>query len=104
MGATATERRPDVFRASASLLRTVRELRPDEWSTLIRVPRPPEDLPSRPSVAYPGTVLSGEKVVANADFLSEVRQVYPTAIGLEMVGRQHSPHLRAKWIRTAPLR
>ena len=86
IGATATERRPDYYRASASLMRTARELHADEWSTLIRVPRPPDESPARHPIAYAGTVLSGEKVVANAHFLSEVRQVYPTAIGLEMEG------------------
>jgi nucleoside phosphorylase/tetratricopeptide (TPR) repeat protein len=86
MGASSVERRPDFHRASARLFRITRELRADEWNASIRIARPPEGSQAWLPAAYSGPVLSGEKVVANAAFLSEVRQICPTAIGLEMEG------------------
>lgn len=83
---SGAEPRPFAYPAAAQLLRAARELRNEEWNASLNVMRPAQAIEARASSAVFGPVLSGEKVVANAAFLDEVRQICPAAIGIEMEG------------------
>jgi nucleoside phosphorylase len=84
MGASGVEPRPFWHPAAAQLIRAARELRPDDWNVDLRVQRPPHGPDRQTSRELFGTVLSGSKVVADAAFANDVRQICPAAIGLEM--------------------
>jgi nucleoside phosphorylase len=86
MMASGIERRPFAYPAAAQLIRASRELRSDEWNSALHVPRPQGSGDGQAPTAYYGTVLCGEKVVADSVFLNEVRQLCPAAIGVEMEG------------------
>ncbi len=86
MEASGIERRPFTHPAAARLIRAARELRPDDWSVDLRAKRPTVGSDRDSATESFGTVLSGEKVVADVAFLSEVRQVCPAAIAVEMEG------------------
>jgi hypothetical protein len=53
-----------------------------EWIARVSVARPASDK-TEPEVHF-GSVLSGEKVVASADFLKDFRDVWTTVAGIEM--------------------
>jgi nucleoside phosphorylase len=86
MGASTVERRPFGHPAAAQLIRAAHELRPDDWNVDVRVQRPPDRSGRQKPRELTGTVLSGNKVVADAAFADQVRQISPAAIGLEMEG------------------
>ncbi len=75
--------RPDVHRPSFALLAAAREVEPDEWAPFIRTVRPTGTGTPR---AHVGTVLSGEKVIADAAALAELSSAWPKTVGIEMEG------------------
>lgn len=76
--------RPDVHRPSFALLAAAREVEPDEWAPFIRTMRP-TGAGASPR-AHVGTVLSGEKVIADAAALAELSSAWPKTVGIEMEG------------------
>ena len=76
-------RRPDVHRPAFALLAAAREVEPEEWAPHIDAKRP---APGAQPAAYFGTVLSGEKVIADATALAELSRAWPKTVGIEMEG------------------
>jgi nucleoside phosphorylase/O-acetyl-ADP-ribose deacetylase (regulator of RNase III) len=76
--------RPDVHRPAFALVAAAREVEADEWAPLIGTERP-GSAAARPR-SHVGTVLSGEKVIADADALAELSKAWPKTVGIEMEG------------------
>lgn len=76
--------RPDVHRAAFALVAAAREVEPEEWVPFIGTERP-DGLPRAPR-SHVGTVLSGEKVIADAAALAELGRAWPRTVGVEMEG------------------
>jgi nucleoside phosphorylase/O-acetyl-ADP-ribose deacetylase (regulator of RNase III) len=76
-------RRPDVHRPDFSLLAAAQEVEPGEWAPFIHAERP--GAPVAPRV-HVGTVLSGEKVIADSRALSRLGRAWPKTVGIEMEG------------------
>jgi nucleoside phosphorylase len=74
-------RRPEVYRPDFDLLTAARAVELAEWATAIRT-TPPE--PGQPPRIRFGTVLSGEKVIADATTADDLRQSWPKAVAIEM--------------------
>ncbi|WP_203993998.1 5'-methylthioadenosine/S-adenosylhomocysteine nucleosidase [Virgisporangium aurantiacum] len=74
-------RRPEVYRPDFDLLTAARAVDADEWVTTIRTAPPEPGLP--PRIRF-GTVLSGEKVIADAESAADLRQSWPKAVAIEM--------------------
>ncbi|MGI5236863.1 hypothetical protein [Dactylosporangium sp. CA-139066] len=64
------QRRPEAYRPDFDLLAAARSVQPAEWAP--------------PAAVHFGTVLSGEKVVADADVLAGFRRDWPKAVAVEM--------------------
>src|SRR5689334_16439589 len=79
--AEGAHRRPEVYRPDFDLLTAARAVEHGEWATAIRT-APPE--PTHPPRIRFGTVLSGEKVMADADTAADLRQNWPKAVAIEM--------------------
>jgi nucleoside phosphorylase len=75
------ERRPEVYRPDFELLTVAQSVAPAEWIPMIGQAAP--DATRQPRAHF-GTVLSGEKVIADVAFLDEVRAGWPKAVGVEM--------------------
>jgi nucleoside phosphorylase len=78
-------RRPEVHRPGFALLSAARDVTAPEWVPAIGVPRPVGADRSAP-LAHFGTVLSGEKVIADIATVEELRDAWPKSIGIEMEG------------------
>lgn len=76
-----TLRRPEVYRPDFALLTAARAVDPADWSAAILTP-PPEP-GQAPRIRF-GTVLSGEKVVADAVTAADLRKSWPKAVAIEM--------------------
>lgn len=74
-------RRPEVYRPDFDLLTAARAVELAEWVTAIET-SPPE--PGDPPRIRVGTVLSGEKVVADANTADDLRLSWPKAVAIEM--------------------
>jgi adenosylhomocysteine nucleosidase len=74
-------RRPEVYRPDFDLLTAARAVELAEWATTIRTARPEPG--QAPRIRF-GTVLSGEKVVADALKAAEMRESWPKAVAIEM--------------------
>ncbi len=80
--ASGTAPRYQVYRPDKRLLDAARDVPPDRWAGRVSIARP-DDTISDPAVHF-GSVLSGEKVVADRDYLDDLRGAWPKAIGVEM--------------------
>ena len=78
------EPRFQVYRASFELLEKARTLPPGEWIHDIGVARP-DGTSVSPNV-HVGVIASGEKVVADAKFVAELKKSWPQLTGIEMEG------------------
>jgi nucleoside phosphorylase/O-acetyl-ADP-ribose deacetylase (regulator of RNase III) len=76
--------RPDVHRPAFALLAAAHEVQPDEWVPFVG-PERPDGLGREPRSHF-GTVLSGEKVIADAAALAELSRAWPKTVGIEMEG------------------
>jgi nucleoside phosphorylase/O-acetyl-ADP-ribose deacetylase (regulator of RNase III) len=76
--------RPDVHRPAFALLAAAREVEAGEWAPFIGTKRP--DSPAPRPRSHVGTVLSGEKVIADAGALAELSRAWPKTVGVEMEG------------------
>ncbi|MGI5238408.1 hypothetical protein [Dactylosporangium sp. CA-139066] len=74
------QRRPEAYRPDFDLLTVAQSVQAEEWVPRIRAERP---APDDPAVHF-GTVLSGEKVIADAALLAELRAEWPRTVGVEM--------------------
>jgi nucleoside phosphorylase len=74
-------RRPEVYRPDFDLLTAARAVERAEWADAIRT-APPEP-GEAPRIRF-GTVLSGEKVVADAVTAADLRRSWPKAVAIEM--------------------
>jgi nucleoside phosphorylase/O-acetyl-ADP-ribose deacetylase (regulator of RNase III) len=74
--------RPDVHRPAFALLAAAREVEPGEWVPFLDAKRPDDGRPR----SHVGTVLSGEKVIADAAALAELSRAWPKTVGVEMEG------------------
>lgn len=74
-------RRPEVYRPDFDLLAAARSVERTEWADTIRT-APPEP-GEAPRIRF-GTVLSGEKVVADAVTAADLRRSWPKAVAIEM--------------------
>lgn len=83
-GTGGLRRRPDVHRPAFPLLAAAKTVDPDDWLPMVRVARP-DGAVSRP-VAHFGTVLSGEKVIADAATFADLAGAWPDTVGVEMEG------------------
>jgi nucleoside phosphorylase len=79
--ADGVHRRPEVYRPDFDLLTAARAVQMSEWAPAIRTAPPTPG--QRPRVRF-GTVLSGEKVVADADTAAGFRRSWPKAVAIEM--------------------
>lgn len=77
-------RRPDVHRPDFALLAAAQEVEPGEWAPFIRAERPGAS--SSPPRSHLGTVLSGEKVIADGPELTRLGSAWPKTVGIEMEG------------------
>ncbi|WP_433729249.1 macro domain-containing protein [Actinoplanes sp. CA-051413] len=77
-------RRPDVHRPDFALLAAAREVEPGEWAPFIDADRPGRG-PAQPR-SHLGTVLSGEKVIADGRELARLSRAWPNTVGVEMEG------------------
>lgn len=84
MTAPGAARRYQAYRADNEVLDIARDLPAAQWTSSISVVRP--DDPRTVPVAHFGTVLSGDKVVADEAYFDELRAAWPKAIGIEMEG------------------
>ena len=83
-GADGLRRRPDVHRPAFPLLAAAKTIDPDDWVLTVTAPRP-DGSAVRPATHF-GTVLSGEKVIADAATLDDLAGAWPGTIGVEMEG------------------
>jgi nucleoside phosphorylase len=83
-GADGLRRRPDVHRPAFPLLAAAKAIDPGDWVSAVSLPRP-DGVSASPTVHF-GTVLSGEKVIADAETLVELTRTWPNTIGVEMEG------------------
>ena len=79
-----TERRYEVYRSDAEMLDHARSLRPAEWADGITISRPGDPNGRIRPLVHIGPVLTGDKVLADSAALTELRQAWPKAIGVEM--------------------
>jgi nucleoside phosphorylase len=81
MGPDGVRRRPEAYRPDFDLLTVAQSTRAEEWVPQIGAARPGSA--GEPAVHF-GTVLSGEKVIADAAVLDGLRAEWPKAVGVEM--------------------
>jgi nucleoside phosphorylase len=74
-------RRPEVYRPDFTLLTAARSVTNPEWLPAVQAERP--ELADEPTV-HVGTVLSGEKVIADGSARDGLSREWPTAVGVEM--------------------
>jgi nucleoside phosphorylase len=73
---------PDSYRPSFDLLNAARAVAASDWVDLITTPRPAER--HRSPVVHIGTMLTGEKVLADGHTLRSLRRSWRNTIGAEM--------------------
>jgi nucleoside phosphorylase len=78
-----TDTRWSVYRTDANLLDSALNFRDRTWVDEIAVARPDGDWQANPRI-HTGVVLSGNKVIADADAAGALREVWSRAIALEM--------------------
>jgi len=74
--------RPQVTRGDINLLTTARNLPRESWIKNITIARPQND--NLEPQTYFGVVLTGDKIVADTDFVTELKTSWSRAIGIEM--------------------
>jgi len=79
------EHRWEVFRPTYPLLTAAREISQQDWWKIISKPRPSGGT-SRPPKAHFGVVASGEKVIASADTIKDLKSVWSKLAAVEMEG------------------
>jgi nucleoside phosphorylase len=77
------EPRFEAFRCDHEVVSIAANLRPEDWNRVTGTE--PKDVPEEPSV-HVGPVASGDKIVADATFLSPLRRQWPKVVGVEMEG------------------
>ncbi len=80
------EQRPDVFRASARLLRIAKNLNDGDWKPQVRVDRPDGTNGRVVPNAHFGVVASGQKVLTSTSPLDAVSALFTNLVGVEMEG------------------
>lgn len=88
------DRRYIVYRSDVELLNVARNLLSADWTERIPTPRPDDPQGRMRPLVHIGPVLAGDKVLADGGTLTELRQAWPAAIGVEMegVGVAHAAH------------
>jgi nucleoside phosphorylase len=80
--------RPQVYRPSPRLISAARSIaqNPTHWSEHIRARRPGRRTAGATPRIHIGAILSGDKIVANKEFLKNFREAFTNIIGVEMEG------------------
>lgn len=88
------DRRYNVYRSDVELLNFARSLRSADWTDRITTQRPDDPHGRMRPLVHVGPMLAGDKVLADGATLTELRQAWPEAIGVEMegVGVAHAAH------------
>jgi nucleoside phosphorylase len=79
-----TDRRWDVFKPDHDLLLVAQQVQPADWVHTISAPRPDGSGGRVIPLVHVGPVLSGDKVLAENAAVTDLRQHWPKAVGVEM--------------------
>jgi nucleoside phosphorylase len=94
--ADGVSRRWEAYQADSALLRELRTSSDDTWAATLTIPRPDGSVET-PTI-HMGTILSGNKVVADAGYLASLTNTWTQAIGLDMesAGAAAASHAHSK--------